>query len=94
MNRCSFPGVNRTLQICSPTSGTVSSPVPIQVNVTNSEAVNAIQIYVDGVVKLTSQQFSRSIDTSLAMASGKHRITVKAWDIGGPFSQTYTLTVQ
>jgi len=93
MNRCSFPGVNRTIRICSPTGGTVASPVPIQANVTNAEDVNAIQVYVDGTVKFTSQRFSRSIDTSIPMASGKHRITVKAWDIGGPFFQTYTLMV-
>ena len=93
MNRCSFPGVNRTIQICSPTTGTVNSPVPIQANVTNSEDINAIQVYVDGVVKFTSQRFSHSVDTSIVMARGKHRITVKAWDIGGPFSQTYSLTV-
>jgi len=94
MNRCSFPGVNRTVQVCSATNGFVSSPVPIQANVTNSEAVNAIQVYVDGVIKFTSQRFARTVDTSLPMASGKHRVTVKAWDIGGPFSQTYTVTVQ
>jgi hypothetical protein len=94
MNRCSFPGVNRTIRVCSPTSGTVNSPVPIQANVTNSEDVKAIQVYVDGVIKFISERFSRSVDTSLPMAAGKHRITVKAWDIGGPFSQTYTLTVQ
>jgi hypothetical protein len=93
MNRCSFPGVNRTIQVCSPTSGNVSSPVPIQANVTNSEDVNGIQVYVDGVVKFTSQRFSHTVDTSIPMARGKHRITVKAWDIGGPFSQTYTLMV-
>jgi hypothetical protein len=94
MSRCSFPGVDRTINICSPTSGTITSPVPIQANVTNSQGINAIQVYVDGVIKFTSQPSVRSIDRSIPMAGGKHRITVKAWDVNGPFFQTYTLTVQ
>lgn len=91
---CVLSGIDRTVKICTPTNnGTVTSPVHIQASISDSGQVNAGQIYVDGVLKF-STGFTHLIDTSLAMASGSHRITVKAWDAAGQFSQILNVKVQ
>ncbi len=54
--------------------------------------INAMQIYVDGVVKfLTPDDL---LDTNLNLSVGSHRITTKAWDDLGAFSSLINLTVQ
>ena len=59
--------------------------------VTDSRSVSAVKIYIDGVSKY--QTTSKQVDTSLSMSAGSHRITVKAWDSVGSFSQTENITV-
>ncbi len=52
--------------------------------------VNAIQIYVDGVVKFVT--LDDVLNVNLAIPDGQHRVTVKAWDDHGPFSATTFVT--
>jgi phosphatidylethanolamine-binding protein (PEBP) family uncharacterized protein len=94
-SNCSLSSTNPSVTICQPANNaTVSSPVHIVAGTTDSHTVIAMKIYVDGVVQFSGT--SNSIDTSLAMATGAHRITVKAWDNAVPqqvFSQTINITV-
>jgi acid phosphatase len=84
--------VNPSVTICTPSSGqTVSSPVHIVAETTDSNTVNLMQIYVDGVKKY--QVYASSLDTSLAMTSGTHRLAVQASD-GTIFKQVIYITVQ
>lgn len=84
--------VNQSVTICSPAAGqTVSSPVHIVATTTDSKAVQFLQIYLDGVKKY--QVAGASLDTSLAMTAGTHRLTVQAYD-GINFKQTIYITVQ
>ena len=53
--------------------------------------INAMQIYVDGAVKFqTPDDF---LSTKLQIGDGTHRITLKAWDDQGAFSNTTNVTV-
>lgn len=53
-------------------------------------SINAIQIYVDGTVKfVTPDDF---LSARLQIPDGTHRITIKAWDDQGPYSNTFNLT--
>jgi hypothetical protein len=92
-NGCAQPGTDRTVSICSPANGaTVTSPVHLQAAIADTGNINSVQIYVDGVLK-SSMPATHSVDTSLTLATGSRRITVKAWDSVGQFSQTVTITV-
>jgi hypothetical protein len=54
--------------------------------------INAMQIYVDGVVNyLTPDDL---LDANLSFNPGSHRVTAKAWDDLGAFSSVINLTVQ
>jgi len=92
---CTLSSVNPSVTICQPgDNATVSTPVHIVAGTTDSHTVVAIKIYVDGVVQFSTT--SNSLDTSLPMAAGVHRITVKAWDDASPqqvFSQVIHITV-
>lgn len=58
----------------------------------DARPINALQLYVDGVVQfLTPDDL---LDTNLHLALGSHRITAKAWDDMGAFSSVINLTVQ
>ena len=79
------------MTICTPTANaTVTSPVHIVAGTTDSKTVQFIQIYVDGVKKYEIK--AKSLDTSLAMSAGTHRLTVQAYD-GTYFKQTIFITV-
>jgi hypothetical protein len=67
--------------------------VHIEGTFATSFAVNAAQIYVDGVLKVLAGS-TQHVDTSLPMSAGKHRITLKGWDNAGQFSQTINVIVQ
>jgi hypothetical protein len=90
---CVIPGIDRTVKLCSPRNGSsVTGPVHLQAALSDSGNINSIQIYVDGVVKSTVAP-ANNLDTSLDLPLGTHRITVKAWDSVGQFSQTVNVTV-
>ncbi len=85
----SFAGVT----VSSPAAGSTSgSPVHFVASATSTHPITAMRIYVDNVsVYLVS---ASKLDTSLAMASGKHSVVVQAWDsTGAVFKTPLTLTV-
>jgi acid phosphatase len=59
----------------------VASPVHIQATTSNAAPVTAMQIYVDNLLKY--QASGNSVDTKLAMSSGKHYVVVQSWDSAG-----------
>ena len=85
----SFAGVT----VSSPSAGATSgSPVHFVASASSTHPITGIRIYVDNVsVFLTS---ASKLDTSVAMAAGKHNVVVQAWDSTGAFFKTpMTLTV-
>jgi hypothetical protein len=90
---CVLPGTDRTVKICTPTAEGISgSPVQIKATISDASPLKSAQIYLDNV--LTSRTGSTHlVDTALPMSSGRHRITVKAWDAAGQFSQTLIVNV-
>ncbi len=90
---CTPGSTNRTVTICTPSNNaTVTSPVEISAAAADSSTVTSMQIYVDGVAKYTKLS-TKSIDTSLSMSAGTHRITVQAKDSAGTFKSTVYVTV-
>ena len=87
------PGtVNPSVTICTPVAGQhVTSPVHIVAKTTDSKTVNLMQVYVDGAKK--GEVFANSLDISLTMSSGSHRLAVQASD-GTIFKQVIYITVQ
>jgi Bacterial Ig domain len=93
---CQPSGVNRTVTICMPANGgTVKGPyVEIQSASTDSRSISAIKIYVDGVDQFNYlNPTSKQTDNQAYLAPGQHRVTVRAWDSLGAFSQTVAFTV-
>jgi len=90
---CVLNPANRTVTICSPADGaTVKSPVNVVAGTTDSTPVKLMQIYLDG--KKVFEVKSSSINTSLAMAAGTHRLTVQAFDTANAiFKKTINITV-
>jgi len=91
---CPLNPASPSVTICSPTNGaTVNSPVNIVAGTTdNSSTVKYVQIYVDGAKQY--QVSSNQLNTSLAMATGAHRVTVQAQDAAGViFKSTINITV-
>lgn len=84
---CSAPsaaGVN----VCKPANGTtVSSPVEVQAAATIAGTLARMEIWVDGVKKYT-ETTSKSFDTSVVLASGKHRFDIYAVNTAGTKYET------
>jgi hypothetical protein len=90
-NSCTLSTVNPSVTICQPAANaTVSSPVQIVAGTTDSKTVQFLQIYVDGVKKYEVN--GKTLNTSLAMTAGTHRLTVQAYD-GVYFKTTISITV-
>lgn len=71
--------VNVPIRISSPTANaTVSSPVSIVASAPTGSPVAIMEIFVDGVK--VSKVSAQSVNTSVAMSSGKHYVLIKAWD--------------
>ena len=91
---CTLSSASPSVTICSPANNaTVTSPVNIVAGTTdNTSTVNYLQIYVDGTKQY--QVSANQLNTSLAMASGTHRVTVQAIDAAGNvFKSTIYITV-
>jgi acid phosphatase len=83
---------NPSVTICTPGAGQyVTSPVHVVAETTDSNTVKLMQVYVDFVKKY--EVASSSINTSLTMTSGSHRLAVQASD-GTIFKQVIYITVQ
>ncbi|HEY3705229.1 MAG TPA: FG-GAP-like repeat-containing protein [Terracidiphilus sp.] len=80
------PGVN----VCKPANGsTVGSPVEVQAAANITGTLARMEIWVDGVKKFT-ETTSTSLDTTLAMASGYHKIDIYAANTAGNLWETTT----
>jgi hypothetical protein len=88
---CPAPSQVRTLKICKPINSTITSPVQIMANTTDTNRVQAMRIYIDGISKFFGTD--DFLSTRLSLPAGDHRMTVKAWDRFGAFSQTIYFTV-
>lgn len=90
---CPGTGVNQTINICAPSNNsTVTGPnVQILATATDSLPVKYLQLYVDGVKQY--QVYSSTLNTTMPLATGKHRLTVQASD-GTIFKTTIYFTVQ
>ncbi len=92
--QCALSSTNKTVHICSPASGaTVASPVQFSASANDTSAkVTAMAIYLDGTKVYSTA--SNQLSTSLTVAAGTHKLTVKAWDAAGAvFSTTENFTV-
>jgi phospholipase C len=88
------PTTDPGVAICEPASGaTVTSPVHIvATSKSSSSAVTVMQIYVDGLKKYEVN--SPSIDTSLSMTDGTHKLTVQGVNAANQvFKATENITV-
>jgi PKD repeat protein len=91
---CTPGTVNRTITICKPAAGaTVSSPVNVVAAATDNRAVQNMAVLVDGVKKY-QQGSTKQINTSIAISSGTHTVTVQAKDSIGTFNQSVSIKVQ
>lgn len=90
---CALNSASPSVTICTPGDGaSVSSPVRIVAGTTSSSAVTTMKIYLDGTAVYTVK--SDRIDTGIAMAAGKRRVTAQAWNSGGQvFKQTVYVNV-
>jgi acid phosphatase len=80
--------------VCSPASGSsAASPVHVTAAAKSSlGSITAMRIYVDYVSKYLTN--AASLDTSIALASGSHNLTVQAWDsTGSVYKNARTITV-
>jgi hypothetical protein len=88
---CRVQTTNHTVTVCQPSDGAVrTSPVPIVSHATSSTAVTVSQIYLD--FKLVYQVSGGSVNTSLALTPGDHRLEVKSWTNGTPFQNDFRVT--
>ena len=91
---CTANTVSPSVTICSPTNAAVvTSPVQVVAQTTDSRAISLIQIYVDGKPVFTGT--GGTLNRSVTLAAGAHRLTVQAKDSAGTtFKQTINITAQ
>jgi hypothetical protein len=79
---CNPPGT-AGVTVCKPANGsTVASPVAVQSAATVTGTIARMEIWVDGVKKFSTFN-SRSLSTSLSLASGSHRFSFYAVNTAG-----------
>ena len=83
-----------SVTVATPANGaTVTSPVPVKASATSTHGITGWRIYVDGVSVYQAGAVN-SISTSLTMASGTHKMIVRAWNSVGHYaSASLTITV-
>lgn len=85
---------DRTVNICQPANGSsVGSPVRVLAGLRSDAGIVDAQIYVDSTLVYHSGSATSTVDQSLSMSAGTHRITVKGWDKYGAFSSSVTISV-
>ena len=90
LTMASFAG---TVNVTAPANGaTVSSPANFVASATSGAPITAMRIYVDNTsVYLVD---AAKLNTTVAMAAGKHNVIVQAWDsTGAVFKAPMTVTV-
>jgi hypothetical protein len=88
---------DRTVKICSPQNGAVingatNQNVSLVGSAFSDSTFKATQVYVDGSLTLTTA--AQYVNDALSLGKGIHRLTIKGWDVLGPFSSSVTVTVQ
>jgi glucose/arabinose dehydrogenase len=90
------PNAPGQVEICTPTSGSVvNSPVRIigAAAPTSGATIRYVQVYIDGIKRHEVVEHD-DVDTSIALASGAHRLTLQAKDSSGVlFKQTLFFNV-
>jgi FG-GAP-like repeat/Bacterial Ig domain len=82
----------RTVKLCAPAEGaTVTSPTRILANVSTGMPLSSVKIYIDGVSKFIT--YDNLVNKFFTLAPGSHKVTVKAWDVIGSFSESNLFTV-
>ena len=59
----------------------------------SDSGITAAQIYLDGTKVYQAPAGTKTVDQSLTMSAGTHKITVKGWASSGSFSSSETITV-
>jgi phospholipase C len=93
-SQCTLNSASPSVTICTPSNNaSLSSPVPVVAGTTDNEfAVRVIQIYVDG--KKAYERLAGSLDTTVVMTTGTHKLTVQAMDTGNrTFKSSITVNV-
>jgi len=80
---CTASTMSPSVTVCQPAADTYStSPLHVVAKATDTaHPITAIQIYVDGQLKNTTK--AASLDTTVALPTGDHVLSVKAWDSSG-----------
>ncbi len=91
---CTASSTPGSITICSPAAGqTVSSPVHITAAINDSNAsYSGAKAYVDGTAVASTS--TRNIDTSVSLAAGLHKLTVKYWEgttVKSTMSESFTV---
>lgn len=86
-------GGTNGITMTSPVDGsTVTSPVTVSATATSSAGISFVQLYVDSVK--TTQVSGTTLNYSLTLAAGTHRVTAQAKDANGVYyKQTANITV-
>lgn len=87
-----LPSVAQTVSISSPpANSTVSGTVHVQASAKSTTSITVSKIYLDGSIVFTVH--SNVVDTILTLSTGKHRLTVWAYDSSGrSFQSTVNIT--
>lgn len=90
---CTASTVSPSVTICKPAAGaTVSSPVNVVAETTDSHAVRLMQLYVDSVKKFETA--TPTLNTSVALGNGSHTVTVQAYNfLDQHYNKSETITV-
>jgi hypothetical protein len=82
------------VKICTPTNNaTVASPVAISASAKGNATITTMKIYRDGTSVYSSK--GNTLNTSLTMTAGTHRLTVQAYDSAGAnYKTTIYVTVK
>jgi len=91
--QCALSSLSPSVTICTPqNNATVTSPVKLSAGSTDTKIVSYMQLYVDGVKQLTAP--GGTLNTSVTLAAGSHRLTVQAKDSAGTlFHKTVNILV-
>ncbi len=89
---CALNPSSLSVTICTPANNaTVTSPVNVVAGTTDSRPVSFVQAYLDGNAVVT--QNGGSLNASIPMSQGLHRLTVQAKDTSAViFKQTINVT--
>ncbi len=80
---CTASTMSPSVTVCQPAADTYStSPLHVVAKATDTaHTITSMQIYVDGQLKSTTK--AANLDTTVALPTGDHLLSVKAWDSSG-----------